>query len=68
MIDGHRQDTALGAEGNPEKTCILPVKDLRNKRISVQHGPVQGVWRVVHTPVAFTPAPGGAWGVFGFCF
>jgi len=43
-------------------------KDLRNSRIGVQHGAVEGVWRLVHTPVAFTPAGRGAWGVFGFSF
>ena len=55
MIDDRRQDKELGAEGNTGKTRILAGKDLRNNRIGVQHGAVKGVWRVVHTPVAFTP-------------
>src|SRR6267142_2937664 len=58
-IDGRRQDMALGAEGNPEKTCILArIKTLGTAGFGVQHGAVEGVW---HVPVAFTLAGRGAW-------
>jgi len=68
MIDGRRQDMALGAARNRGKTAFWQGKDLRNNRISVQHAAVGGY--LAGGPYAGGVYPGrvGPCGVFRFSF